>query len=165
MEWEGWLRWRRKRKKEQQLQAMAIGVNSSVDLTQDLHIVMLDFDMIGREKVVESVREVQEFWKLSDVTLYRTRHGYHAIAWFDHVPYERVRQIIDFTRYVDPMFKYIGRYYDHKTLRAAGKHEERDIVIDSVLPGVRVPTPEEVERGSMKRKEHEALLKSDRISL
>lgn len=159
-----WLQWLRGRKVEQRMQEMAIGVNSTVDVTQDLHIVMLDYDIMDVERVIESVKELQDFWGLSDISVYRTRHGHHAIGWYDQVPYERLRMIVDYARYVDPLFKYISRYHDHKTLRVAGKHDLPDIVLDRVLQGKRRPTVIEVQRGELKRKEHTQLLRAERLS-
>lgn len=150
--------WWSARDAEKRLQHLAIGVNSCVDAENDEHVVMLDFDTPDMEKVRVSVRELQVQWSLADAYVYRTKHGHHAIFWFDHVPFERVKMIINYARFVDPMFKYISRYYDHKTLRVAGKYAKRDVVFDRVLPGRRVPSKREMLRGELKRKEHAALL-------
>jgi hypothetical protein len=140
-------------------ESLAIGVNSTVDEGLGLHIAMLDFDGVSKEKVVASVREVQNFWNLSDAYIYRTRHGFHVLFYEDQVPYERLRMIIDYAAGVDPVFKYIGRYHDHKTLRVAGKHGKvQDIVFECIVPGKRVPSEIEAVRGLLKRQEHQALL-------
>jgi hypothetical protein len=147
----------RHRRNELEMTKFAVGVNSTVDWVDDLHVVMLDYDTESKEKVVESVRELQAFWALADVCIYRTKHGFHAIGWYDHVPYERLRMIVDFAKYVDPLFKHITRRYDHKTLRVVGKHKERDIEFVDVVPGVRTPERTEVERGELLRRNHASL--------
>jgi hypothetical protein len=150
--------WWAARESERKLQHLAIGVNSTVDIENDEHVVMLDFDTADLEKVRRSVKELQEQWNLSSACLYRTKHGYHAIFWYDQVPFERVKMLVNYARYVDPMFKYISRYYDHKTLRVAGKYAKGDVVFDRVVPGKRPPSKQELVRGEMKRKEHAALM-------
>lgn len=150
--------WWRARSAEQKLQQLAIGINSVVDPTQDEHLVMLDYDTKDLGKVRRSVKELQEQWRLADAHIYRTRHGHHAIFWYDHVPYERVKMIVNYARSVDPMFKYISRYYDHKTLRVAGKYSKSDVVFDRMLPGRRKPTRREWQLGEMRRREHAAFI-------
>jgi hypothetical protein len=124
----------------------------------DLHIVMLDYDVNDRQIVVESVEELQEFWKLSDAYVFKTKNGYHVFFWFDQCPYERVRMIIDYARSVDPMYKYVSRFYAHKTIRVKGKYEIRDIAFEGVIPGKRDPTDDEWEIGELKRIEHARLI-------
>jgi hypothetical protein len=137
----------------------AVGVNSTVNLQEDLHLVMLDFDIDDLDKVRDSVRELQEFWKLTDAYVYKTMHGYHVIFWHSHVPYTRLRQIIDFAKFVDPMYKYISQQHNHKTLRSRGKYENQDIVFERIIPGVRNPSKRELELGELKMKEHADLMK------
>lgn len=152
--------WLRMRKQEMQLQSIAIGLNSSVEWENN-HIIMLDYDIPDIEKVVQSVRELQEFWKLGDAEVFKTRNGHHVFFWYDHVPYERLKQIIDFARYVDPMYKYISKYYDHKTIRVAGKYKEKDIVfarkVESFFAQSHTKRQSVRELGNMKREEHKML--------
>lgn len=144
-------------KKDKSEVPFAIGMNSSVDIEADEHIIVLDFDTSDYTDVKTSVRECQEFWKLADAHIYATRNGYHAIFFEDQVPFSRVKMIVEYARHVDPMFKYASRFHDHKTLRTAGKHRVSDVEFQCVLPGCRVPSPLEIERGALKRKEHAAL--------
>jgi hypothetical protein len=148
------------RRKEMEIRSLAVGMNSTVDITRDLHIVMMDYDIAEKAKVIESVRELQKFWRLSDCELFRTKHGYHAFFWYDHVPYGRLKMIIEFARYVDPLYKAISALYDHKTIRVAGKYPERDIVASGFIIGSRRPSVEEKELGDMKRMEHTQLSSS-----
>jgi hypothetical protein len=141
-------------KTEMELQSLAIGMNSTVDITRDLHIIMLDTDIEDLDKVEESVWELQWFWNLSQATIFKTKHGHHVFFFYDLVPYGRLKQIIEFAKYVDPMYKAISRFYDHKTIRVAGKYQEQDIAFVKDIIGVRVPTEEEIELGDLKRKEH-----------
>lgn len=152
-----WRDWVALREKELQLRAFAVGINSSVDMVANLHVVMLDYDVKDLDLVRESVDDLQFFWRLADAFIYRTKNGFHVFFWYDHVPYERLKMIIDYAKYVDPMYKFIGRYYDHKTIRVAGKYRKRDIEFVTVWPGKRTPLPKELERGEMKMKEHIAL--------
>jgi hypothetical protein len=155
----GFFKWRKLRRQEMEVTNVAIGMNSSVDVTKDLHIVMLDYDIKDLNLVCESVWELQEFWGLSDCDIFRTKNGFHAFFWYDHVPFERLKMIINFAKYVDPMFKYISRYYDHKTIRVSGKYANRDIWFVKRIAGVRKPQEEESQIGSMKRQEHAALVR------
>lgn len=145
--------------RERQVRSFAIGTNSTVDIHQDLHIVMLDYDIKDIQKVEESIWELQEFWQLSDAYIYRTRNGHHVFFWFDHVPYSRLKMIIEYAKYVDPLYKYISRYHDHKTIRAAGKYRHKDIIFLKKFAGKRTPTDEEFARGRLKQQMHEDLLK------
>lgn len=148
--------WSAARKKEMRLRSVAIGVNSTIDYTQDIHIIMLDYDLKDIQRVRESIFELQEFWNLSDAFIYRTKNGHHAFFWYDHVPYGRLKQIIEYARYVDPLYKFISRYYDHKTIRAAGKYAYNDIEFVEKVEGIRAPTDEEFQLGRMKYAEHQS---------
>jgi hypothetical protein len=154
----GFKQWLQMSKQEMEIRNLAIGINSTVDLTADLHIVMLDFDIHDIDKIVESVDELQGFYRLSDAYIYRTKNGHHVFFWYDHVPYGRLKQIIEFAKHVDPMFKYISRFYDHKTIRVAGKYKHRDIQFVKKVTGGRSPTELELDRGTMKQEEHRSLL-------
>jgi len=158
--WRGWRLWKRTREIEIELQSFAIGMNSTVDSDKNLHILMLDFDIEDKEKVRESIQEIQEFWNLADAYVYTTKNGMHVLFYEDIMPYERCKMIIAYAKYVDPLFKYISKYHNHKTLRVAGKHGmQQDIELYSVWPGKRTPTEEEREVGMLKRREHQELLK------
>lgn len=150
----------RARRSEMTKRALAIGMNSWINIDQDRHIVMLDYDVSDRGVVVRSVEELQAFWALSDAYLFKTKKGYHVFFWYDIVPYERLRMIIDFARDVDPMYKHISRYYDHKTIRVAGKYKEQDIKFMGIVPG-RKPMKDEWQTGELKRMEHLSLVDPD----
>jgi len=141
------------KKEDKGMRDFAIGMNSEVDIRRDLHILFLDYDQVELQDVEESVGECQRFWHLSDCFLYKTRNGFHAYFFYDIMPYTRVRMIIDYAKYVDDMFKFIGRYYDYKTIRQCGKYKQRDIQFVKVVKGSRLPTEYELEIGEMKRKE------------
>lgn len=157
--------WLKLRREEMEIRNIAIGMNSTVDITSDVHIVMLDYDVDDIDAVIESVKELQEFWNLADASIFRTKNGFHVFFWYDHVPYGRLKMIIDFARYVDPMFKYISRLYDHKTIRVAGKYGFKDIRFVKNVPGKRCPTKKELELGSLKKAEHAALLQANISSI
>ena len=148
----------RHRKDDFDIQYMAIGVNSSTDITKDKHIIMLDFDVKDRGLVVKSVEELQVFWNLAEAHIFVSKNGFHVFFWYDQVPYGRLKMIIEYARDVDPMFKFISRFYDHKTLRVIGKHKVRDIAFEGIVRGVREPSEDEKEIGEMKRREHLMLL-------
>ena len=154
----GFRQWLKMRNQEMEIQSLAIGINSTVDITKDMHIVMLDYDLHDIQKVRNSIVELQGFWELSDATIFRTKNGHHAFFFYDIVPYERLKMIINYARHVDPMFKYISRFYDHRTIRVSGKYKHKDIQYVEVIPGCRAPTHEEMELGSLKKAEHKLLL-------
>lgn len=158
--WKEFKKWAKFEKQDMEIRSLAIGINSTVDLTQDLHIIMLDYDVKDRLKVIESVMELQDFWNLSDAWIYSTKNGFHAYFFHDLIPYGRLKQIIEYAKYVDPQYKYISRMYDHKTIRVAGKYKEKDIQFVEILKGKRVPTAQERELGDMKMKERNMLANS-----
>jgi len=137
------------------IQSVAIGMNSTVD--DDKHIILLDFDEVTIDDVRESVAELQEFWNLADADIFKTKNGFHAYFWYDHVPYDRLKMIINYARHVDPMFKYISKYYDRKTIRIAGKYKEKDIFFEETIKGVRFPTKIERDIGNLKKNERKIL--------
>jgi hypothetical protein len=149
------IKWNKRSELERNLRALAIGVNSHVDI--DNHIVMLDYDVQEIDKVIDSIIELQEFWNLSDAWIHQTTNGHHVFFWYDQVPYGRLKQIIDFARHVDPMYKYISKYHNHKTLRISGKYRKRDIYFIDTIKGRRKPTIDEVEIGELKRAERGSL--------
>jgi hypothetical protein len=144
--------------KEAQLRDVAIGMNSFIDREHNIHLLMLDYDEVSYERVESSVKEIQSFWKLSDAFIYKTRRGHHVIFYFDHMPYSRVKMIINFARDIDEQFRYISRYYSYKTLRVCGKYQDQDIQFKTIIPGIRQPTLVEVEKGSAKKMEHDLLM-------
>jgi hypothetical protein len=156
----GFKKWLSSRKLEAELSSLAVGMNSSVDFVDDCHIVMLDYDVKDVQKVIESVWELQDFWNLSDADVFRTKNGFHVFFWFDHVPYDRLRMIVSFARFVDPMYKYISRYYSHKTIRVSGKYAHRDIWFVQTVEGVRDPEDSEFQVGRMKKAEHAHFVRS-----
>jgi hypothetical protein len=143
-----------------ELHGFAIGMNSYVDREKDLHILMLDYDTKDYSQVKESIEELQEFWRLADCHIYKTTNGYHAFFYFDIMPYGRVRMILQYAKFVDPLYKFISRYYDYKTIRCAGKYKKQDIKLHSIITGHRTPTLKELELGSLKCAEHQKLLDS-----
>jgi len=150
--------WQDLKHKEIELRSVAIGMNSTIDFEKDVHIIMLDYDIKDISKVKESIKELQRFFNLSDAFIYSTRNGFHVFFWFDHIPYSRLRMIIDFAKYVDIKFRYISRFYDHKSIRVAGKYKERDIKFVEVILSSRKPEEKEIELGLMKLKEHAIMM-------
>ena len=154
----GFLKWLSKNKHDIDLKTLAVGMNSTISIDQNLHILMLDYDVQDLHAVKESIHECQKFWNLADCYIYKTKNGFHALFYYDIMPYERCKMIIDYAKYVDPMFKYISRFYAHRTLRTVGKHKTADIQFLLLLPGKREPTKKEWEWGELKRKEHSLLM-------
>jgi hypothetical protein len=153
----GFKQWLRLRKMEQEMTSFAVGMNSSVDIPNDKHLLMFDYDILDLNRVERSVRECQEFWALGPAFLYKTTHGFHAIFFMDQMPYSRVRLIIEYADGIDNLYRYISRFYNKKTLRVAGKYKERDIFFLKVMPGCRLPTRMEREIGMLKYREHCAM--------
>ena len=71
--------------------------------------------------------------------------------------------IIEYAKYVDPLYKLISVFYDHRTVRVAGKYPENDIVASGVVVGVRRPSVQERELGELKRGEHSQLSSSSLV--
>ena len=157
-------RWFRARSTEMQLSSLAVGMNSSVDLARDLHVLFLDYDIRNIADVEESVRELQSFWRLGEARIFKTRNGFHVFFFYDIMPYERARMIVGFAKFVDPLFKQISYYYDHKSIRVAGKYQHRDIRFVKRIDGVRIPSSVERQLGDMKAAEHSFFLDNLKIS-
>ena len=94
--WKGWKLWLSKRELEKKVRSLAVGVNSTISIEDDIHVIFLDFDTNEFWKVKNSVRECQKFWNLADAYVYKTLHGFHAIFYEDQVPYERVLMIVNY---------------------------------------------------------------------
>ena len=148
--------WSALKKKEIEIQSLAIGLNSTVDFTADKHIVMLDFDIKDPNSVIESIQETQLFWHLGDAHIIRTRNGFHAYFFTSIVPYARLKQIIDYSCHVDPMYKFISKYYDHKTLRVAGKYKDKDLTFFKLIKSPHKPNYD-VDLGLIKKSEFETM--------
>jgi hypothetical protein len=155
----------RARKQEMLLRSAAIGMDSTVDIVNDRHILVLDYDVRELSRVVASVEELQQFWNLSDVMIFRTKNGFHAFGFYDIMPFGRLRQIIEYAKDVDPLFKALSYVYRHKTVRVEGKHPLRDIQFVGIISGLREPTQEEWDLGEMKRMEHLRLVDPEGIKM
>ena len=127
----------------------AVGMNSTVDAERDRHVLLADYDAVPLERVIDSVKELQRFWNLSDAYVFRTRNGYHIMWFYDIMPFGRVKLILEYASWVDPMFKFISRYYNYKTIRVQGKYPEKDIRFVGIVYGDREPTQEEWDIGEL----------------
>jgi len=143
------------------LGAMALGMNSSTDFENDKHMLFLDYDITDEQLVESSICELQAMFSLSHCYIYKTVKGFHAFFFYDNdLPYSRIRLIINYAKDVDNMFRYISKYYDHKTIRVAGKYKEQDIEFYKVVySNVRMPSLQEIEVAEAKRSEYKALKK------
>jgi hypothetical protein len=139
-------------------------MNSTIDWTKDQHVLMMDFDTKDLRRVEMSIEEAQAFWNLGPGFLYETKNGFHCIMFFDLMPISRVRLILDYVDGVDPMFRYISRFYDRKTIRVAGKYQEKDINFLKIIKGFRHPQRFEYDLGYLKFKEH-CMLRGDTVFL
>lgn len=137
----------------------AVGINSYIDKEKDLHIIMLDYDTQDLDFVLKDLKELVKFWNLSDYEIYKTTNGYHTFFWYDHIPYSRLKMIIDYSN-CDTSYKYISKFYDYKTVRASGKYKQKDIEHIGKFSGSRLYTNEQRVLGDLKRKEY-LLLKED----
>jgi hypothetical protein len=139
------------------LSAMALGMNSYVDIENDKHMLFVDYDIKDYGRVHNSIKDLQGFWSLSHAFVYATAKGYHAFFFYDNdLPYSRIKMILDYAKDIDPMYRFISRLYDHKTIRVAGKYKEQDIKFHSVVKG-RTPTADEILVADAKRKEYSLL--------
>lgn len=143
-----------------ELREFAIGINSNIGA--DSHCVFLDYDTKDNGmtfvEVEYDIRELIWHFNLADAEVFQTHNGYHVFFWTDHIPYSRLKMIINYSR-CDPMFKYISRYYNYKTIRAAGKYKDLDIVWLKRIRGQRQPSIKECEIGELKRREYFSLRK------
>ena len=141
-------------KDEIDLRGVALGMNSFIDQKNDVHCVLLDYDTSNDLFVMADVCEIMEHFKLADCELYETAQGFHAIFFYDHIPYSRLVQIINFSR-CDEQFKNISRYYNHKTIRSAGKYRQLEIkFFKEILSPFRRRTDHEMRLGLLKKEEY-----------
>jgi len=137
----------------------AIGINSFINILKDRHMLFLDYDReLNFKEALDDCEELCNFFNLSDYEIFSTGGGgYHIFWWYDNnLPYSRVKMIIDYSR-CDNMYKYISRFYDHKTIRATGKYiknKYNDLKYVGKFSGKRTPTAEQRNLGELKRKEY-----------
>jgi len=142
---------------DEYIKAMAIGMNSYIDREADEHFLFLDYDIKDEFKIESSVQELQRQFNLSHAFIYETSKGYHVFFFYDNdLPYSRIRLLISYAKFVDPLFKLISKYYNHKTIRVAGKYKIQDIRFKKTIKG-RNPTREEFSIGEIKRREYNML--------
>lgn len=146
-------------KKEIKQRQLAIGINSFIDKERDCHMIFLDYDTLDLGFVLNDLNDLSRHFHLSDFEIFRTSKGFHAFFWYDNnIPYSRLKMIIDYSR-CDIMYKYISKFYDHKTIRASGKYVISDISFIGKYSGKRIMTNSERELGNLKRKEYIELKK------
>lgn len=145
-------------KKEIKERQLALGISSYISIDKDVHIVMLDYDILDLKYVLEDIKDLIHHFYLSDYEIYRTSKGFHVFFWYDRVPYSRLKMIIDYSR-CDKTYKYISRFYDYKVLRSTGKYKQQDIFFVGRYSGKRLMTRDERELGNLKRKEYIELKK------
>ncbi len=91
------------------------GVNSQID--SETHFLMWDFDDIPLLVVVDSLRAVQNMFKLPAISIVKTKEdGYHAYC-FRACSFLEARGIIAFTPNVDWHYLAIGTGRGYFTLR------------------------------------------------
>jgi hypothetical protein len=139
--------------RDNEMQDFAIGINSYIDKDKDLHCLFIDYDIPDLEFVRMDLSELVQHFHLSDYEIYSTSKGYHIFFWFDHIPYSRVKMILDYSR-CDYMFKNISKFYSYKTIRCVGKYKNLDIKFIGKFTGVRKPTQYQLEIGGLKRQEY-----------
>ncbi len=137
----------------------AIGLNSYINKSKNLHFLFLDYDTKDLNYVLDDCKELTMFFNLSDFEVYATNNGFHVFFWFDNnIPYSRLKMIIDYSR-CDDMFKFISHSYDYKTVRAKGKYNYKDIIFKGKFLGVRKPSRTERQIGLLKKREYNLLRK------
>jgi len=67
------------------------------------HVIMLDYDGITYEEMVEDVKRLQRRYKLPDAVIFKTKNGYHAYI-LKKVTYGELCEIIKDSK-CDPWFK------------------------------------------------------------
>jgi hypothetical protein len=142
-------------KKEIEHRTYALGITSFINKgdVDELHCIFLDYDTKDLSFVLSDIKELVEFWNLGSYDIYSTSAGFHVMFWDTHVPYSRLKMIINYSR-CDPMFKYISKFHPAKTLRVHGKFKQKDITHVGKFTGSRNPTPKERELGNLKRTEY-----------
>ena len=146
-------------KREIQQRQLALGINSFISVEDNLHIIMIDYDILNITNVLESVNELTDFWNLGPYEVYSTKNGFHVFFWWTFVPFSRLKMILDYCRYIDESYRYISRYYNYKTVRASGKYITPDINFVGKFNGKITPSKDERELGDLKRKEYIELKK------
>jgi hypothetical protein len=148
----------RKEKEHNKIETFCIGINSTINTEKSRHCLLLDYDIKDLPFIIKDIKQLISHFNLANIDIWETKNGYHAMGWYEDMPYSRLRQIIDYSS-CDTMFKYIGRFYDKKTLRCSGKHKSFDIKYVKTILGKRIPTTEELEIGNLKKQEYLALQK------
>jgi len=115
-----------------------IGVNS--ELKDKNHIIMWDFDEVPLDKVIESLKQVQTRYFLSDIYILETKKEKNYCAYcFTAVPLRRAIEIVAATKDVDWNYLRYSVWRWHFTLRTTPKGN-RDSHLVARLEGYELPT-------------------------
>lgn len=119
------------------------GISSKIGWNQ--HIILWDLDNCNIEQATESLRNVQEKYKLSDIYIFGDRdNGFNAIC-FKQVTYIELLRIIIDTEYIDVGFISYTAKRNKATLRMTQKQDRRDLAIHALLKTYEVPLPDNME--------------------
>ncbi|MBU0791799.1 MAG: hypothetical protein KKC55_15215 [Gammaproteobacteria bacterium] len=118
-----------------------VGVNSR--LPDGRHILMWDFDDTTLEEVIKQLGYVQRVYKLSSISILETKKGKNFIAYcFRAFPWQKVVEIIAFTKGVDKNFFKYGVYRERFTLRVTPKGSRKPHIVhriqSNIMPDVNI---------------------------
>ena len=74
---------------------------------KDFHVLFFDFDNISLANVTSSLKKSQKEYDLSDIYIVESCSGFNAIC-LDEVKLDKCKEILDNTKYVDPLFIELG---------------------------------------------------------
>lgn len=92
------------------------------------YILFLDYDNIPLDWIIDELKYIQIYYKLSSIYIFSTDHGFHAIC-FDKLPLYKVVDIMRSTS-IDPNYANIPLKFGRKlwTLRLSKKEDPIKIV-------------------------------------
>ncbi|GAI79201.1 unnamed protein product [marine sediment metagenome] len=113
-----------------------VGVNSK--LSDGNHLLMWDFDDVPLYKIKRELGKVRSIYDLPKIYLFNTGAPRHWMAYcFKRVTWRLWKEIVAFTKHVDPQYYKFSVYRDHGTLRVSqkcGREIKRKLVIPSPQP-------------------------------
>lgn len=112
------------------------GVNSRID--PETHFLMWDFDNVPLAIVEASLKEIQDYYELPEITIISTgkADSYHAYC-FKACSFLKARTILASTPYVDTKFVALGFMRGYFTLRYSdveGREFRHVTVLPSIIP-------------------------------
>ena len=107
------------------------------------YLVMLDYDDISETELLKDIKKLQSRYRLSEASMYTTRHGYHVIFFYDHIPSWKQCMKIILDSCCDPKFKEVAVNMGKVNTRISNKYMLPDKHFFVDIPPIHYPIKDE----------------------